>query len=126
VADAAGLHLDAHFSCTGRRNFALDDLKIRPRFGNLCRLHGRQLWRRRYSHRCHKSSYEFFAVVTVFILILITLTWGTLFVVAGGIQAGGIPILIPSSQLLWEYLRFWVAQRFSAAISLRSGTALSR
>ena len=55
VADATGLHLDAHLSYTRLRNLALDDLEIGSPLGNLRHLHGR------YCDFCccHKSSFEF-------------------------------------------------------------------
>src|SRR4029077_3577416 len=39
VADAARLHLDAHFSCTRSGNFPLNDLEIASRLRDLRRLH---------------------------------------------------------------------------------------
>src|SRR2546425_511647 len=59
VADATGLHLNAHLSCTRLRNLALDKLEICSGFRNLRRLHWCHLWGYRYSQRCHMSSYNF-------------------------------------------------------------------
>src|SRR5262249_37961132 len=59
VANATGLHFDAHFSRTGLRNLALDELEIASGLGDLGHLHLCHLWYHRYFHRCHKSSYEF-------------------------------------------------------------------
>src|SRR5260370_41279087 len=53
VANTAGVHLDAHLSCTRLGKLALDDLEIASRLGNL----------RHFHCRCHKSSYEFSAIV---------------------------------------------------------------
>jgi hypothetical protein len=52
VADAAGLHLDAHLTRAGVRNLALDYLEICPRRRNLRHLH------QRYCDfcRCHNAS----------------------------------------------------------------------
>src|SRR5207249_8197085 len=58
VADATGLHLNAHLSCTRLRNLALDKLEICSGFRNLRRLHWCRLWFHRNSQRCHKSSYN--------------------------------------------------------------------
>jgi hypothetical protein len=71
VADATGLHLDPYVSCIRPRNLALDDLEICSRIGHLRRLHLRHLhWYYRGSARCHKSSYEFSAMVLVICLTL--------------------------------------------------------
>jgi hypothetical protein len=69
VADATGLHLDAHVSCAGFRNLALDDLEICSGIGDLRHLHLRHLhWYYRGSARCHKSSCEFSTMVLVICL----------------------------------------------------------
>jgi hypothetical protein len=52
VADAAGLHLDAHLSCCGLGNLALDDLEIRSRLRNLRHFHRRDC----DSCSCHDAS----------------------------------------------------------------------
>src|SRR5580698_8095355 len=49
VANAAGLHFDAHLSHTRLGNLAFDDFEIRPRFRNLRHLH----WRDCDSCCCH-------------------------------------------------------------------------
>src|SRR5262249_56421180 len=59
VADATGLHLDAHLSCIGGGNLAFDDLEICSRIRNLRYLHGRCC----DFCLCHKSSYQFLAIV---------------------------------------------------------------
>ena len=59
VADATGLDLNAHMSCIGPRNLAIDDLKIPSGLGNLSSLHGCGCWFGCDSQRCHKSSWVF-------------------------------------------------------------------
>src|SRR5215472_8245853 len=54
VADAAGLHLDAHLSRSRLRNLAVHNLEIASRLRNLRRLH----WCYPDSGGCHKSSYR--------------------------------------------------------------------
>src|SRR5215475_85978 len=56
VANATGLQFDAHFSRTGLRNLALDELEISSGLGDLGHLHLCHLWYYWYFHRCHKSS----------------------------------------------------------------------
>ena len=54
VANATGLHFDAHLSYSRRRNLALDDLEIGSSLGNLGRLH----WCYCDFRCCHDASYE--------------------------------------------------------------------
>src|SRR5215469_1802041 len=58
VANTTGLHLDPHLSCTRLRNLTLNDFEICSGLRDLCHLHCCH----RYSHRCHKCSYQFSVV----------------------------------------------------------------
>jgi hypothetical protein len=59
VADATGLYFYPHVPCAWLRNLALDDLEICSWCGNLRDFH----WCHSYFCRCHKSSFQFLAVL---------------------------------------------------------------
>src|SRR5579864_3521363 len=63
VADATSLHFDSHLSCPRLRNLAFDDLEVPSRLGDLRPLHRCDRGFRGDSERCHRSSYEFVALV---------------------------------------------------------------
>ncbi len=63
VANTTSLYPNAHLSCVRFGNFALDNFEISAGFRNLRHHHWCCRWSDRYSERCHKSSYEFSAIV---------------------------------------------------------------